>query len=102
MDTDRRFEQLKAKFAPAIQFLDRSHISVQALNVQDDRLLVRAVVPSPEMRDQLIAQFQRLDPSLDEVHTDIRIEAADNVPATGQSSVQTGGSFSNPGEPQPE
>lgn len=102
MDTDQRFEQLKVKFAPAIQFLESSDVSVQALNIQDDRLLVRAVVPSPELRDQLIERFRRLDPSLDEVHADIRIEAADNVPATGQSSVQTSGSFSNPGEPNNE
>jgi hypothetical protein len=102
MDTEQRFEQLKAKFAPALQFLESGKISLQALNIQDDRLLVRVVVPSAEVRDQVVEQFKRLDPSLAEVHPDIRIEAADNVPATGQSTVQTGGSFSNPGEPQVE
>lgn len=102
MDTEQRFQLLKAKYAPAIQFLDSGSVNIQALNVQDDRLLVRVAVASTEVRDQVIEQFRKLDPTLADVLPDIRIEAADNVPATGQSAVQTSGSFSNPGEPQVE
>jgi hypothetical protein len=94
VDTADRLEQLKARFRPALEFIDRGQFHIQALIVQDDRLLVRIVVKSAEVRDQVIQQFQQIDPSLDQVHPDIRIEAADNVPHTGQSTVQTSGEIS--------
>jgi hypothetical protein len=89
MDTQDRFEQLKAKFRAALEYIESRQIPIQSLNVQDDRLMVRVVAPSPEVRDDLIEQFRRFDPSLAEVHPDIRIDGAINVPFTGQSSVQT-------------
>ncbi len=88
MDSGDQFEQLKQKFAPALQFLESRGIPLQALNIQDDRLLVRAVAPSEQVRDEIVEQFRRLDPSLDQVHPDIRIDSADSVGSTGQSSVQ--------------
>ncbi len=91
MDSDDRFEQLKVKFRPALEFLEQRQIPIQAMNVQDDRLLVRGIAPSEAMRDQILEQFRHCDPSLDNVHADIRIDGADNVDSTGQSSVQNSG-----------
>lgn len=101
MDSDDRFEQLQAKFRPAIEFLEHPGISIQSLNIQDNRLLVRVVAPSAEVRDEILDQFRRLDPSLDQVHPDIRIDGLENVPQSGQSSVHGGQSFSQPGETTP-
>lgn len=100
MNTDDRFDQLKSRFQPAIDYLERQGASIQTMNIQDDRLLVRAVAESEDARDRITEQFRKLDPSLDEVHVDIRI-GGDNVPTTGQSTVQTSQHFSREGEPAP-
>ena len=93
MDSDERFDQLKVKFRPALDFLESRKIPIQAMNVQDDRLLVRGVAPSSQVRDEIVEQFRRCDPSLDNVHADIRIDSEDNVDSTGQSTVQNSGAI---------
>jgi hypothetical protein len=98
MDTQDQFEKFKRQFQPALDYLEREKVQLQALNVQDDRLLVRAVAPSAEMRDKIIEQFRRIDPESKQFHADIRIEAEDNVPSSGQSTVQSTGVFSETGE----
>lgn len=100
MDTDDRFEQLKARFRPALDFLEAQNIPIQAVNVQDGRLLVRAVASSPEQRDRIMERFHRIDPSLEAVFVDLRMDRA-NVPETGQSVVQNSGDFSQQGEAAP-
>ena len=94
MDTQDRFEHLKTKFRPALEFIDSQQFHIQALNIQDNRLLVRIVVPSADVRDRVVEQFRRIDPSLSEVHLDIRLDAENNVPHTGQGTVQTSGEIS--------
>lgn len=98
MDSQDQFDRLKAKFQPVLDFLEAQQIHIQAVNVQDDRLLVRAVAPSEDMRDRIVEQFQQIDPSSKQFHADIRIDSAENAPNTGQSTVQTGQSFSQDGE----
>lgn len=100
MTTDDRFQQLISKFQPAIDFLEQQGASLQTMNVQDNKLLVRAIVESEAVRDQIVEQFRKADPQLDEVHADIRI-GEENVPVTGQSTVQTSQHFSHEGEPAP-
>ncbi len=96
MDTRDQFEQLKVKFRTALDFLESRQIPIQSMSVQDDRLLVRGIAPSAEVRDEIIEEFRRCDPSLDNVHPDIRIDSEDSVDSTGQSSVQNSGNISRP------
>jgi len=99
MDTQQRFEQLKRKYAGVLQFLDGSQTHVQQLDVLDDKLMIRAAVSSPEMRDRVLAQIEQIDGSFDDVIPDIRVEGEPNLPMTGQSTVNAGGSFSQQGQP---
>jgi hypothetical protein len=101
MNTEDRFDQLKQKFQSGLRALEQQGASIQMMNIQDNRLVVRAAVSSSTERDRIIAAFRQVDPSLDEVHVDIRAEGEGNVPATGQTTVQTSQSFSQQGEPPP-
>lgn len=96
MSTQDQFEALKSRFADALRFLDQNRIAIQTLNVQDGRLLVRAVANSNEMHERIIGEFRRADPDLDSVIPDIRIGAGENVTFTGQNSVQSSLDFSHP------
>ena len=99
MDTQERFEELKGKYAGVLQFLDGAQTPVQQMDIQDGKLMIRAAVSSPEMRDRILAEIEKIDESFDDIIPDIRIEGQPNAPATGQSTVNAGGSFSGQGQP---
>lgn len=98
MNTQEQFDRFKHRFQPALRALDREGAAVQLMNVQDGRLMVRASVDTRAARDRILAAFQQVDPSLDEVHADIRVAGGGDVPSTGQSTVQTSQDFSRQGE----
>jgi gamma-glutamyl:cysteine ligase YbdK (ATP-grasp superfamily) len=102
MDTDQRFDELKTRFQLALRYLESNRVAIQMLNIQDGRLLVRAATDSTEIRDRIMEEFRKLDPSLNDVHLDIRVEGVENVPSSGQASVQTSQNFSQQGEDPPE
>jgi hypothetical protein len=102
MDTEQRFDELKRKYAPVLQVLERSRASIQAMNIQDGKLMIRAAVSSPDARDRVLAEIERIDGSFTEVIPDLRVEGQPNMPATGQSTVQTSRNFSQQGEQPPK
>ena len=93
-NTEQRFTELKQKFSPVFQFLDDHRVSLQNLQIQDDKLLLRVAVPTEDLRAQIQSVISRIDPSFEEVHADIRVEGSDNVPHTGQTNVQSDLEFS--------
>ncbi len=102
MDTEQRFDELKRKYAAVVQLLERSQARLQAMNIQDGKLMIRAAVSSPETRDRVLAEIERIEGSLAEVIPDLRVEGQANIPTTGQSTVQTIQNFSQQGEQPPK
>ncbi len=102
MDTEQRFDELKRKYAAVVQLLERSQARLQAMNIQDGKLMIRAAVSSPETRDRVLAEIERIEGSLAEVIPDLRVEGQANIPTTGQSTVQTSQNFSQQGEQPPK
>jgi hypothetical protein len=100
MDSNQQFDRLKQKFAPVLKFADEHRIALQTLNIQDNKLLIRVVVPSEEMRGRFMKEIERIDPSFNEVDPDVRVEAVDNVPNTGQTIVNDAQHLSHPPEKQ--
>lgn len=94
MDSNQRFDALKQKYAPVLRLLDGSGISLQKLDVENDKLLIRAVVPSTELRDRILRELESIDGAALDSQPDIRIEAGENVPNTGQGKVQSDLEFS--------
>jgi hypothetical protein len=101
MSSQDVFDKLKQRFQPALRVLEQEGAAIQLMNVQDERFIVRASVKGIAEKDRIIAAFRQLDPSLDNVHVDIRVEGEHNVTSTGQSSVQTSQDFSQQGEMPP-
>jgi len=95
MDSDQRFEQLKQKYAPVLDYIAGQQVQLQNLNVQDNKLLIRAAVPSEEVKRGIEQRTSELNPALDDVLLDLRTGASGNVPHTGQTQVQTSQDFSH-------
>ena len=102
MDSKDRFEQLKQKYAPVVRFLDQSQAQIQVMDVQDDKLMIRAAVSSQQQRDRVLDEIARVDASFRDIIPDIRIEGRPNMPMTGQSTVNTSEDFSQQGQQPPK
>jgi len=96
MDTNQQFEQLKNKYQSVLNFISQQPVQLQNLNVQDDKLLIRAVAPSEEVKNRIWDQIKLVDPTYGDLLADIRVDGT-LVPHTGQSQVQTSQDFSKTG-----
>jgi nucleoid-associated protein YgaU len=69
------FEELQAKYKPV---LDKGHevgLSVQNLNLEGDKLLIRGVVPSDYGKNALWDVVKRIDPNIPDAIIDINVQS---------------------------
>src|SRR5215469_7354626 len=105
--TDQRFEQLKQKYQSVQNAMAQHQVRIQNLNMQGDKLFMRAEAPSPEAKNRIWDQIKMVDPSYSDLIADItvsessqplRTQTAGASMSGGQSSrtytVQAGDSLS--------
>jgi nucleoid-associated protein YgaU len=85
----KRFDELKQKYQPALNVADREQIQFHNLHVQDDKLYIKGVAPSLEARNRFGNQLKQIDPSESDVvaEIDIRQAQAQAAAAGGGSST---------------
>ena len=93
MDTNQRFEQLKQKYQSVLNFISSQQVQLQNVNVQDNKLLIRGVAPSEQVKNKVWDQIKLVDPSYSDLIADIRVDGS-SVAYTGQNQVQTSQDFS--------
>lgn len=49
-----RLEQLKLKYQSVLNFMQSQKVQLQNLNLQDNKLLIRATAPSQELKNRVI------------------------------------------------
>jgi nucleoid-associated protein YgaU len=96
-----RFEQLKLKYQSVLNFIQSQGIQLQNLNMQGDKLLIRATAPSTELKNRVWDQIKLVDPNFSDLIGDIQAPAAaaaavgaPPVPAARTYTVQPGDSLS--------
>jgi nucleoid-associated protein YgaU len=79
-----RFEQLKLKYQSVLNFIQSQGIQLQNLNMEGDRLLIRASAPSADLKNRVWDQIKLVDPSFSDLLADIQApEAAAAAAAAG-------------------
>lgn len=104
---DQRFEQLKQKYQSVQNAMAQYQVRLQNLNMQGDKLFMRAEAPSQEAKDRVWDQIKLVDASYSDLTADITVNETSQQPRTqtagagvsgGQSSrtytVQAGDSLS--------
>jgi nucleoid-associated protein YgaU len=71
-----RFEQLKAKYQSVLNFIQSQGIQLQNLNMEGDKLLIRASAPSADLKNRVWDQIKLVDPSFSDLIADIQAPAA--------------------------
>lgn len=98
-----RFEQLKLKYQSVLNFIQGQGIQLQNLNMEGDKLLIRASAPSADMKNRVWDQIKLVDPSFSDLIADIQAPAAaaaaaasggTSAPAARTYTVQAGDNLS--------
>ena len=71
-----RFEQLKLKYQSVLNFIQSQGIQMQNLNMEGDKLLIRASAPSADLKNRVWDQIKLVDPSFSDLIADIQAPAA--------------------------
>lgn len=104
---DQRFEQLKQKYQPVQNAMAQQQVRLQNMNMQGDKLFMRAEAPSQDAKNKVWDAIKLVDASHSDLVADITVSATAEAPRAqtmgasvsgGQSSrtytVQQGDSLS--------
>ena len=78
-----RFEQLKAKYQSVLNFIQSQGVQLQNVNMEGDKLLIRATAPSADLKNKVWDQIKLVDPSYSDLTADIQAPAAAAAAAAG-------------------
>jgi nucleoid-associated protein YgaU len=78
-----RFEQLKAKYQSVLNFIQSQGVQLQNVNMEGDKLLIRAMAPSADLKNKVWDQIKLVDPSYSDLTADIQAPAAAAAAAAG-------------------
>src|SRR5205814_2781916 len=87
---DQRFEQLKQKYQSVQNAMAQQQVRLQNLNMQGDKLLMRAEAPSEEAKNKVWDQIKLVDASYSDLIADISV----NETAQAQRTQTAGASVS--------
>jgi nucleoid-associated protein YgaU len=96
-----RFEQLKMKYQSVLNFIQSQGVQLQNLNMEGDKLFIRASAPSADLKNRVWDQIKLVDPNFSDLTADIQAPAAaaaavgaSSTPAARTYTVQPGDSLS--------
>jgi hypothetical protein len=58
-----RFEQLKLKYQSVLNFMQSQNVQLQNLNLQDNKLFIRGIAPSQDVKNKVWDQLKLVDPT---------------------------------------
>jgi len=88
---DQKFDQLKQKYQSVVNSMQEHQVRLENLNMQGDKLFMRAEAPSQEAKNRVWDQIKLVDPTYSDLTADITVNEA-AAPKT-----QTAGASANAG-----
>lgn len=81
-----KFDQLKAKYQSVLNFIQQQNTQLQNVNMEGDKLFIRAAAPSQEVKNRIWDQIKLVDPNFSDLTADIQ------APAAAAAAAAAGGS----------
>jgi hypothetical protein len=78
-----RFEQLKSKYQSVLNFIQSQGVQLQNVNMEGDKLFIRASAPSMDLKNKVWDQIKLVDPTYSDLIADIQAPAAAAAAAAG-------------------
>ena len=70
------FEQLKSKYQSVLNLMNSQNVQLQNLNMEGNKLFIRASAPSQEVKNKVWDQIKLVDPNFSDLNADIQAPAA--------------------------
>jgi nucleoid-associated protein YgaU len=100
--TDQRFDQLKMKYQSVLNFMQAQNVQLQNVNMEGDKLFIRATAPSADIKNKVWDQIKLVDPNYADLTAQIdapavAAAAAGGAPVSGARTytVQPGDNLSH-------
>lgn len=79
------FEQLKVKYQSVLNFMQSQNVQLLNLNLQENKLFIRATAPSQDVKNKVWDQIKLVDPNYSDLIVDIQAPAVAAAAAGGPS-----------------
>lgn len=89
--SDQRFEQLKQKYQPVQNAIAQHQVRLQNLNMQGDKIFLRAEAPSQEAKNRIWDVIKLVDPSHSDIIADINVSETAPPPRTQSAGASVSG-----------
>ena len=86
----QRFDDLKQKYQTVLNSIDQSHVRLQNLHVQDDKLFIRGVAPSEDVKNRVWDQIKLVNPNFDDITAEISVDQSQAQGAAVGGAAQAG------------
>jgi nucleoid-associated protein YgaU len=87
---DQRFEQLKSKYQSVVNAMSQQQVRLQNLNMEGDKLFMRAEAPSEEVKNKVWDQIKLVDSTYSDLVADITVKES-QAPRTQSAGASIGG-----------
>jgi nucleoid-associated protein YgaU len=67
------FERAKQKYSPALTLMQQLGVQVQNVNMEGDKLLIRGVAPSADIKNRIWDQIKLIDASYSDLTCDLSV-----------------------------
>jgi nucleoid-associated protein YgaU len=88
---DPKFEQLKQKYQSVQNAMAQHQVRLQNMNMQGDKLFMRAEAPSQQAKNRIWDQIKLVDPSFSDLIADITVAGTESAPRTQTAGAGIGG-----------
>ena len=89
--TDQRFEQLKQKYQSVVNAMGQNQVRLENLNMQGDKLYMRAEAPSQEAKNRVWDQVKLVDATYSDLTCDISVNQSAQASPAQAPQTQTAG-----------
>ncbi|HEX3880666.1 MAG TPA: LysM peptidoglycan-binding domain-containing protein [Bryobacteraceae bacterium] len=91
---NQRFEQLKQKYQSVQNAMGQHQVRLENLNMQGDKLFMRAEAPSQEAKNRVWDQIKMIDPSYSDLIADITVNESSQEASQAPKTQTAGASVS--------
>jgi len=86
---DAKFDQLKMKYQSVLNFISAQGANLQNVNMEGDKLFIRASAPSAAIKDKIWDQIKLVDPNFSDLTAQIDAPAAQAAAASASGPSST-------------
>lgn len=72
-DANQRFEDLKNKYRTVLNSLDQKGVQVQNLHVEDNKLFIRGIAPSEDVKNEIWDQIKLVDANYGDITAELSV-----------------------------